>query len=187
MTRDRDAQFLTRASVLDRMSGPMCDAVLRTYSSAERLESLVHSNLLVIARADPLPSRPCRHVEALVRLVRRGRAHAPLSRRRDGRRMGCGAHGPSCGRGTVGRCGRAPPARAHWIRRQCVVAGKASWHCYVHSSPETAWMRRWSMRMLRRSRSRWTAHGGRRRSPCSVSRTCSPEPRRTRMGRLSRR
>jgi LuxR family maltose regulon positive regulatory protein len=46
------AQFLTRASVLDRMSGPMCDAVLRTYSSAERLESLVQSNLLVIPLDD---------------------------------------------------------------------------------------------------------------------------------------
>ena len=46
------AQFLTRASVLDSMSGPMCDAVLRTYSSAERLESLVHSNLLVIPLDD---------------------------------------------------------------------------------------------------------------------------------------
>lgn len=41
-------QFLTRSSVLDRMSGPLCDAVLRTSGSARRLESLVQSNLLVM-------------------------------------------------------------------------------------------------------------------------------------------
>jgi LuxR family maltose regulon positive regulatory protein len=41
-------RFLTRSSVLDRMSGPMCDAVLRTFGSAERLEELTHANLLVV-------------------------------------------------------------------------------------------------------------------------------------------
>lgn len=45
---DATAQFLTRSSVLERMSGRMCDAVLRTFASAERLEDLVQSNLLVI-------------------------------------------------------------------------------------------------------------------------------------------
>jgi LuxR family maltose regulon positive regulatory protein len=41
-------RFLTRSSVLDRMSGPMCDAVLETVGSAERLEELTHANLLVV-------------------------------------------------------------------------------------------------------------------------------------------
>jgi len=45
-------QFLTRSAVLDRMSGPMCDAVLRTFASAERLEDLAQSNLLVIPLDD---------------------------------------------------------------------------------------------------------------------------------------
>jgi LuxR family maltose regulon positive regulatory protein len=38
--------FLTRCSVLDRMSGPLCDAVLATAGSADLLESLSRSNLL---------------------------------------------------------------------------------------------------------------------------------------------
>jgi LuxR family maltose regulon positive regulatory protein len=41
-------RFLTRSSLLDRMSGPMCDAVLRTSDSAQRLEELTHANLLVV-------------------------------------------------------------------------------------------------------------------------------------------
>lgn len=40
-------RFLTRSSVLDRMSGPLCDHVLRTFDSATRLEDLARSNLLV--------------------------------------------------------------------------------------------------------------------------------------------
>ncbi len=48
-------------------------------------------------------------------------------------------------------------------------------------------MRRWSTLVPRRGWFRWTARGGRPRSPCSVWRTCSPEPQRTRTGRLSRR
>jgi LuxR family maltose regulon positive regulatory protein len=38
--------FLTRCSVLDRMSGPLCDAVLDTTGSADLLESLARSDLL---------------------------------------------------------------------------------------------------------------------------------------------
>lgn len=45
-------QFLTRSSVLARMSGPSCDAVTRTFGSAERLERYAHSNLLVIPLDD---------------------------------------------------------------------------------------------------------------------------------------
>jgi LuxR family transcriptional regulator, maltose regulon positive regulatory protein len=40
--------FLTRTSVLERMSGPLCDAVLRTSGSGLRLASLERSNLLVV-------------------------------------------------------------------------------------------------------------------------------------------
>jgi LuxR family transcriptional regulator, maltose regulon positive regulatory protein len=40
--------FLTRTAVLDRLSGPLCDAVLGTTGSAAILESLQRSNLLII-------------------------------------------------------------------------------------------------------------------------------------------
>jgi LuxR family transcriptional regulator, maltose regulon positive regulatory protein len=43
-----EVQFLTRTAVLDRLSGPLCDAVLGTTGSAETLESLERSNLLVV-------------------------------------------------------------------------------------------------------------------------------------------
>src|SRR5215211_8137445 len=43
-----EVQFLTRTAVLDRLSGPLCDAVLGTTGSAEMLESLERSNLLVV-------------------------------------------------------------------------------------------------------------------------------------------
>lgn len=40
-------EFLTRSAVLDRMSGPLADAVLMTTGSAERLELLTRSNILL--------------------------------------------------------------------------------------------------------------------------------------------
>ena len=40
--------FLTRTAVLDRMCGPLCDAVLDAKGSGEVLESLADSNLLVV-------------------------------------------------------------------------------------------------------------------------------------------
>jgi LuxR family maltose regulon positive regulatory protein len=40
--------FLTRTAVLERMSGPLCDAVLGATGSADLLESLERSNLLLI-------------------------------------------------------------------------------------------------------------------------------------------
>jgi LuxR family transcriptional regulator, maltose regulon positive regulatory protein len=43
----RLVSFLTRCSVLERLSGPLCDAVLATSGSADLLESLARSNLLV--------------------------------------------------------------------------------------------------------------------------------------------
>jgi LuxR family transcriptional regulator, maltose regulon positive regulatory protein len=43
-----EVQFLTRTAVLDRLSGPLCDAVLDTTGSAAVLASLERSNLLVI-------------------------------------------------------------------------------------------------------------------------------------------
>jgi ATP/maltotriose-dependent transcriptional regulator MalT len=43
---ERQLQFLTRCSALERLSGPLCDAVLATTGSADLLESLSRSNLL---------------------------------------------------------------------------------------------------------------------------------------------
>jgi LuxR family transcriptional regulator, maltose regulon positive regulatory protein len=41
-------RFLTRTAVLDRLSGPLCDATLDTTGSAQVLERLEQSNLLVV-------------------------------------------------------------------------------------------------------------------------------------------
>jgi LuxR family transcriptional regulator, maltose regulon positive regulatory protein len=49
----RVVSFLTHTSVLDRMSGPLCDSVLGRAGSAYLLESLARSHLLVV----PLDSR----------------------------------------------------------------------------------------------------------------------------------
>ncbi len=43
-----EAQFLTYTSVLDRMSGSLCDAVLQTTGSAQALETLEHTNRFVV-------------------------------------------------------------------------------------------------------------------------------------------
>jgi LuxR family transcriptional regulator, maltose regulon positive regulatory protein len=43
-----DLDFLTRTSVLDRLSGPLCDAVLGRSGSADILRRLARSNLLLI-------------------------------------------------------------------------------------------------------------------------------------------
>jgi LuxR family transcriptional regulator, maltose regulon positive regulatory protein len=42
-------EFLTRTSVLDRMTAPLCDAVLDRNDSAETLDELDHANLFVVA------------------------------------------------------------------------------------------------------------------------------------------
>src|SRR3954470_15935293 len=44
----RELRFLTRTSMLEQMSGPLCDAVLASSGSAEILESLAHSNRFVV-------------------------------------------------------------------------------------------------------------------------------------------
>jgi LuxR family maltose regulon positive regulatory protein len=44
--------FLLRTSVLERLSGPLCDAVLETQGSAARLRELEASNLFVVALDD---------------------------------------------------------------------------------------------------------------------------------------
>jgi LuxR family transcriptional regulator, maltose regulon positive regulatory protein len=44
----RRVSFLTRTAVLDRMCGPLCDAVLGTSGSGGVLESLARSNLLLV-------------------------------------------------------------------------------------------------------------------------------------------
>ena len=40
--------FLTRTAVLERMCGPLCDAVLELSGSARELADLVRSNLLLV-------------------------------------------------------------------------------------------------------------------------------------------
>ena len=42
-----DLDFLTRTSILDRLSGPLCDAVLEREGSAETLKHLARANLLL--------------------------------------------------------------------------------------------------------------------------------------------
>ena len=44
-----DVTFLTRTAVLDRMNGRLCDAVLDVTGSADVLDSLARSNLLLVA------------------------------------------------------------------------------------------------------------------------------------------
>ena len=46
---EEELDFLTRTSVLERMSGALCDAALEQRGSAERLESLERSNLFLIS------------------------------------------------------------------------------------------------------------------------------------------
>jgi LuxR family maltose regulon positive regulatory protein len=82
---EEDVEFLTRTAVLDRLSGPLCDAVLRTTGSARRLDSLERANKLVV----PLDHRGtwyrCHHVlQDLLHaeLERREHHHVPTLRRR---------------------------------------------------------------------------------------------------------
>jgi LuxR family transcriptional regulator, maltose regulon positive regulatory protein len=46
---DEDVRFLLRTSVLDRLSGPLCDAVLREHGAAARLRKLARANVLLVA------------------------------------------------------------------------------------------------------------------------------------------
>jgi LuxR family transcriptional regulator, maltose regulon positive regulatory protein len=43
-----DVRFLTESAILDRLCGPLCDAVLQTSGSAGKLEALERSNLNVV-------------------------------------------------------------------------------------------------------------------------------------------
>ena len=47
--RKTEIEFLTRTSILERMSAPLCDAVLGGTGSAKRLSELERSNLFVVA------------------------------------------------------------------------------------------------------------------------------------------
>ncbi len=44
-----EVEFLTRTSILDRLSGPLCDAVLESTGSARLLETLERSNAFVVS------------------------------------------------------------------------------------------------------------------------------------------
>ena len=46
---DEEVTFLTRTAILERMSGRLCDAVLEANDSAQVLQGLAHSNLLLVA------------------------------------------------------------------------------------------------------------------------------------------
>jgi LuxR family maltose regulon positive regulatory protein len=80
-----DVRFLTATSILDRLSGPLCDAVLQTTGSARKLEELERSNLNVV----PLDrTREWYRYHHLLRdalrseLARRGPAAIPALHRR---------------------------------------------------------------------------------------------------------
>ena len=49
---EEERDFMIRTSVLERMSGPLCDEVLRTESSGALLREFGHSNLLVVPLDD---------------------------------------------------------------------------------------------------------------------------------------
>lgn len=49
---ERTQDFLLRTSILTRLSGPLCDAVLDSAGSADRLRELERSNLFVVALDD---------------------------------------------------------------------------------------------------------------------------------------
>jgi LuxR family maltose regulon positive regulatory protein len=70
-----EAEFLKYTSVLDRMCGGLCDAVLETTRSAHTLESLMHRNLF---RGTP---RPASRVVSLPPPVRPAAAHRARARR----------------------------------------------------------------------------------------------------------
>jgi LuxR family maltose regulon positive regulatory protein len=55
-------QFLTRTSVLDRLSGPLCDAALGSGGSAAMLETLERTNQFVIALDRTRTSYRCHHL-----------------------------------------------------------------------------------------------------------------------------
>ena len=50
-----DVDFMVRASVLERMSGPLCDAALKGSGSAARLERIAQSNLFLIPLSGETP------------------------------------------------------------------------------------------------------------------------------------
>ena len=47
--KPKEIEFLTRTAVLDRMTGPFCDAVLGRTDSAKMLAALEHANMFVVA------------------------------------------------------------------------------------------------------------------------------------------
>lgn len=71
-----DVEFLVRTSLLEELSGSLCDAVLRTTGSAARLEALERCNLLVMPLGHDRTWYRCHH---LFREVLRAELH-----RRDG-------------------------------------------------------------------------------------------------------
>jgi ATP/maltotriose-dependent transcriptional regulator MalT len=49
---ERTREFLLQSSILDRMTGPLCDAVLETHDSARLLQTLERANLFIVGLDD---------------------------------------------------------------------------------------------------------------------------------------
>ena len=84
-TAPEQVEFLTRTSVLEWMSGPLCDAVLAQTGSAARLESLTRSNRFVVSLDDGRERYRYHHLfRALLRceLERREPGVVPMLNRR---------------------------------------------------------------------------------------------------------
>jgi LuxR family maltose regulon positive regulatory protein len=80
-----DVEFLTRTAVLDRLSGPLCDAVLGTTDSASRLDRLERDNMLVVPLDHTCTWYRCHRVlrdMAYTELERRERDRIAALRRR---------------------------------------------------------------------------------------------------------
>jgi LuxR family maltose regulon positive regulatory protein len=85
---DDDRALLTRGSVLEEVSGPLCDALLGTSDSAARLERIARSNLFVIGLGTGRPHVYSPPHHASRRADRRAAASRTRARRDDRRRRG---------------------------------------------------------------------------------------------------
>ena len=102
-------RFLLETSVLERLSGPLCDAVTDQEDGASTLVALERKNLLIVPLDDrrqlvpvPPPVRRCPSLPAGHRGVHRRQRLAPARQRvvRAGGRDGCGGSALGGGRGS---------------------------------------------------------------------------------------
>ena len=136
--KPKEVEFLTRTAVLDRMTGPFCDAVLGRTDSAKMLSALEQANMFVVALdhhggwfryhhlfRDMLRAELERREPELVsELHRRAAAwcvenHFATGRSTTVRRPGTSTRWPSWWRRTRSRStatGASPPSSAGWRR-----------------------------------------------------------------------